>query len=123
MKHSEAFANFFKANKKMWDAYFELNKATNNIIGLHIISNITGITYEVVNCFEYGKFKTRKYEILLKDITSPPLKFWSFQRLTYGWKQPHKFIPIEALKELINDGSVKIDENTFTRIKNNESKK
>lgn len=116
MKHSEAFANFFKANKKMWDAHFELNKTSNNIIGLHIISNITGITYEIVDCFEYG-------EILLKDITSPPLKFWSFQRWTYGWKQPHKFIPIEALEELINDGSVKIDENTFTRIKNNESEK
>jgi hypothetical protein len=123
MKHSEAFANFFKANKNMWDAYFGLNKATNNIIGLHIISNVTGITYEVVNCFEYGNFKTRNFKILLKDITSPPLKFWSFQRWNYGWKQPHKFIPIEALEELINDGSVKIDENTFTRIKNNESEK
>jgi hypothetical protein len=103
-----SFYDVFEAHKQMNEAWKMMNKTSTAIMGKKFYSKETKKTWEVVNIFERGHFKNRQYGFLLKDLTAPPLGFFSKDRWRYGWSQPHLFVAVEVLEELFKKGNFQI---------------
>ena len=99
----DKFRRFFVANQELLDAHSVLNKATNEIMRKKFYSNDTKKTWRVINAYEKGSFLSRRYEVWIEDL-STELKWWSLQRLKYGWKHPRMMVPIEVLEEKFKKG-------------------
>lgn len=97
------FNHFFKANQVLMAANSEMNKATNELMGKTFFSNDTKKVWRVINAYEKGNFLRRRYEVWVEDI-STELKWWSWKRLTYGWKHPRMMVPVEVLAEKFKEG-------------------
>lgn len=97
------FNCFFKANQVLMAANSEMNKATNELMGKTFFSNDTKKVWQVINAYEKGNFIRRSYEVWVEDI-STELKWWSWIRLTYGWKHPRMMVPVEVLAEKFKEG-------------------
>ena len=104
-----AFQNFFKAHQDLEKALSAMNKATNAIMGKKFYSKETKKTWRVINAYEKGPFLSRTFEVLIEDV-STDLKFWSWERFTYGWKHPRMKVPVEVLAEKIEKGIVEVIE-------------
>lgn len=105
------FKNFFKANQDFMEAHSAMNKAANELIGKKFYSNETKKTWTVINVYEQGKgFKSRYYAIWIEDL-STELKFWTWERLKYGWKHPRMMVPVEVLNEKFEKGVLVAIEN------------
>jgi hypothetical protein len=105
----DAFKNFFQAHQDMDKARLSLNKATNAIMSKKFYSKETKKTWQVINVYERGSFLSRYFEVWVEDV-STDLKFWSWQRLKYGWKHPRIMIPVEVLEEKIKKGILEVVE-------------
>jgi hypothetical protein len=105
----DAFKNFFQAHQDMDKARLSLNKATNAIMSKKFYSKETKKTWQVINVYERGSFLSRYFEVWVEDV-STDLKFWSWQRLKYGWKHPRLMIPVEVLEEKIKKGILEVVE-------------
>lgn len=103
------FKRFFKAHQDLEKAISVLNKATNDIMGKRIYSNDTKKVWQVINVYERGPFLSRYFEVSIEDI-STNLKWWSWQRFTYGWKHPRMTVPVKVLEEKIEKGILKVIE-------------
>ncbi len=99
----DKFRRFFKANKDLRSAHSAMNKATNELMGMKFYSNDTKKTWRVINAYEKGNFLSRSYEVWIEDL-STELKFWTWERLKYGWKHPRMMIPVEVLAEKFEQG-------------------
>lgn len=97
------FMKFFKANQKLMAAHSAMNKATNEIMGMKFYSNDTKKTWRVINAYEKGNFLSRSYQVWIEDV-STELKFWTWERLKYGWKHPRMMVPVEVLAEKFDKG-------------------
>ena len=97
------FRKFFKANQKLMTAHSAMNKATNELMGKKFYSNDTKKTWRVINAYENGNFLSRSYTVWIEDL-STELKFWTWERLKYGWKHPRMMIPVEVLAEKFEKG-------------------
>ena len=97
------FMKFFKANQKLMAAHSTMNKATNELMGMKFYSNDTKKTWRVINAYEKGNFLSRSYQIWIEEL-STELKFWTWERLKYGWKHPRMMIPVEVLAEKFDKG-------------------
>lgn len=97
------FMKFFKANQKLMAAHSAMNKATNELMGMKFYSNDTKKTWRVINAYEKGNFLSRSYQIWIEDL-STELKFWTWERLKYGWKHPRMMVPVEVLAEKFDKG-------------------
>jgi hypothetical protein len=97
------FMKFFKANQDLMAAHSAMNKATNELMGMKFYSNDTKKTWRVINAYEKGNFLSRSYQVWIEDL-STELKFWTWQRLKYGWKHPRMMIPVEVLAEKFDKG-------------------
>lgn len=106
------FKSFFKVHQDLEKTISGLNKATNGIMGKRIYSNDTKKVWKVINVYERGPFLSRYFEVLIEDI-STNLKWWSWQRFTYGWKHPRMMVPVKVLEEKIEKGILKVIEFEF----------
>lgn len=97
------FMKFFKANQKLMTAHSAMNKATNELMGMKFYSNDTKKTWRVINAYEKGNFLSRSYQVWIEDL-STELKFWTWERLKYGWKHPRMMLPVEVLVEKFEKG-------------------
>ena len=97
------FMKFFKANQKLMAAHSAMNKATNELMGMKFYSNDTKKTWRVINAYEKGNFLSRSYQVWIEDL-STKLKFWTWERLKYGWKHPRMMLPVEVLAEKFEKG-------------------
>lgn len=97
------FMKFFKANQKLMAAHSAMNKATNELMGMKFYSNDTKKTWRVINAYEKGNFLSRSYQVWIEDL-STELKFWTWERLKYGWKHPRMMLPVEVLAEKFEKG-------------------
>ena len=97
------FMKFFKANQKLMEAHSAMNKATNELMGMKFYSNDTKKTWRVINAYEKGNFLSRSYQVWIEDL-STELKFWTWERLKYGWKHPRMMVPVEVLAEKFEKG-------------------
>ena len=97
------FNRFFKANQKLMVAHSAMNKATNELMGMKFYSNDTKKTWRVINAYEKGNFLSRSYQVWIEDL-STELKFWTWERLKYGWKHPRMMLPVEVLAEKFEKG-------------------
>ena len=97
------FMKFFKANQKLMAAHSAMNKATNELMGMKFYSNDTKKTWRVINAYEKGNFLSRSYQVWIEDV-STELKFWTWERLKYGWKHPRMMVPVEVLAEKFDKG-------------------
>ena len=97
------FMRFFKANQKLMVAHSAMNKATNEIMGMKFYSNDTKKTWRVINAYEKGNFLSRSYQVWIEDL-STEYKFWTWERLKYGWRHPRMMIPVEVLAEKFEKG-------------------
>ena len=84
-------------------AHSAMNKATNELMGMKFYSNDTKKTWRVINAYENGNFLSRSYTVWIEDL-STELKFWTWERLKYGWKHPRMMIPVEVLAEKFEKG-------------------
>lgn len=100
------FMKFFKAHKKLMAARDAMNKATNELMGKKFYSNQTKKTWRVINAYEKGNFLSRSYMVWIEDL-STDLKFWTWERLKYGWKHPRMMLPISVLEEKFEQGILK----------------
>ena len=105
----DKFSKFFKAHKKLMTARDAMNKATNELMGKKFYSNETKKTWRVINAYEKGHFLSRSYTVWIEDI-STELKFWTWERLKYGWKHPRMMLPISVLEEKFEQGILKVIE-------------
>lgn len=105
----KGFKRFFKAHQDFEKALSALNKATNDIMGKRLYSHDTKKVWQVINVYEKGPFLSRYFEVLIEDI-STNLKFWSWQRFTYGWKHPRMMVPVKVLEEKIEKGILEVVE-------------
>lgn len=101
--NSDKFSRFFKAQQKLMTARDGMNKATNELMGKKFYSNQTKKTWRVINAYEKGNFLSRSYTVWIEDL-STELKFWTWERLKYGWKHPRMMIPVEVLAEKFEKG-------------------
>ena len=99
----DKFRKFFKANQKLMTAHSAMNKATNELMGKKFYSNDTKKTWRVINAYEKGNFLSRSYQVWIEDL-STDLKFWTWERLKYGWKHPRMMLPVEVLAEKFEKG-------------------
>ena len=99
----DKFRRFFKANQKLMAAHSAMNKATNELMRMKFYSNDTKKTWRVINAYENGNFLSRHYTVWIEDL-STELKFWTWERLKYGWKHPRMMIPVEVLAEKFEKG-------------------
>lgn len=99
----DKFMKFFKAQKKLMAARDAMNKATNELMGKKFYSNQTKKTWRVINAYEKGNFLSRSYMVWIEDL-STELKFWTWERLKYGWKHPRMMLPISVLEEKFEQG-------------------
>lgn len=97
------FMKFFKANQKLMAAHSAMNKATNELMGMKFYSNDTKKTWRVINAYEKGNFLSRSYQVWIEDL-STELKFWTWERLKYGWKHPRMMVQVEVLAEKFDKG-------------------
>lgn len=102
----DKFMRFFKANQKLMTAHSAMNKATNELMGMKFYSNETKKTWRVINAYEKGNFLSRSYMVWIEDI-STELKFWTWERLKYGWKHPRMMVPVKVLEEKFEQGILK----------------
>lgn len=102
----DKFMKFFKAQKKLMAARDAMNKATNELMGKKFYSNQTKKTWRVINAYEKGNFLSRSYMVWIEDL-STDLKFWTWERLKYGWKHPRMMLPISVLEEKFEQGILK----------------
>ena len=101
----DKFKNLFKANQELMAAHSVMNKATNELMGKKFYSHETKKTWRVVDVYEKGNFLSRRYAVLIEDL-STELKFWTWERLAYGWKHPKMMVPVEALNEKFENGTL-----------------
>lgn len=99
----DKFRRFFQAHQKLMTARDTMNKATNELMGKRFYSNQTKKTWQVINVYENGNFLSRSYTVWIEDL-STELKFWTWERLKYGWKHPRMMIPVEVLAEKFEKG-------------------
>jgi hypothetical protein len=99
------FMRFFQANQELMTAHSAMNKATNELMGMKFYSNETKKVWQVINAYERGPFLSRSYTVWIEDLTTE-LKWWSWKRLTYGWKHPRMMVPVEALAEKFKEGVI-----------------
>lgn len=102
----DKFMRFFKAHQNLMTAHSAMNKATNELMGKKFYSNETKKTWRVINAYEKGNFLSRSYMVWIEDI-STDLKFWTWERLKYGWKHPRMMLPISVLEEKFEKGILK----------------
>ena len=102
----DKFSRFFKANQKLMTAHSAMNKATNELMRLKFYSFDTGKVWQVINAYENGNFLNRSYTVWIEDI-SIEFKFWTWERLKYGWKHPRMMIPVGVLEEKFKKGILK----------------
>ena len=102
----DKFSRFFKANQKLMSAHSAMNKATNEIMRLKFYSFDTKKVWQVINAYENGNFLSRSYTVWIEDL-SIEFKFWTWERLKYGWKHPRMMIPVEVLEEKFKKGILK----------------
>lgn len=105
----DKFMKFFKAHQKLMTARDAMNKATNELMGKKFYSNQTKKTWQVINAYENGNFLSRSYTVWIEDL-STELKFWTWERLKYGWKHPRMMIPISVLEEKFEKGILEVIE-------------
>lgn len=99
----DKFRRFFQSHQKLMTARDAMNKATNELMGKKFYSNQTKKTWQVINVYEKGNFLSRSYTVWIEDL-STELKFWTWERLKYGWKHPRMMIPVEVLAEKFEKG-------------------
>jgi len=106
----DKFMKFFKANQKLMTAHSAMNKNTNAIMGKKFYSNDTKKTWRVINVYEQGNgFKSRYYAMWIEDL-SIELKWWSWQRVKYGWKHPRMMVPVSIMEEKFEKGILEVIE-------------
>ena len=99
----DKFKNLFKANQEFMAVHSTMNKASTELMGKKFYSHETKKTWRVINVYEKGNFRNRRYEVWIEDL-STELKFWTWERLKYGWKHPRMMVPIEVLNEKFENG-------------------
>ena len=102
----DKFRRFFEANKKLLAATSAMNKTTNELMRKKFYSFETGKVWQVINAYEKGNFLSRSYTVWIEDL-SIDFKFWTWERLKYGWKHPRMMIPVEVLEEKFKKGILK----------------
>ena len=104
------FRDFFKTHHELEQVCSAMNKDTNGIMGKKIYSNDTKKTQRVINVYEQGNgFRSRYYAMWIEDL-STDLKFWSLERLKYGWKHPRMMVPVSIMEEKFEKGSLEVIE-------------